>query len=69
MLNIDESNAQVRCPAEEKVVVTSDVVDFYSASLENRKSVTIFETVYANSREPVPPFIVCLGIKIMKIWI
>ena len=66
---MDKLGAQVGCPAGEEVVVLSDVVDFYSASPENRKSVTIFETVYADGREPVSPFIVCSGIKIMETWI
>ena len=50
-------------------MVPSEVVDFYSPSLGNRKLVVIFETVYANGREPISSFIVCPGIKIMDTWI
>lgn len=62
---MDKLKAQVRCPIGEEVEVPFEVVEFYSSSPENKKSVTIFETVYANGRESIPPFIVCLGIKIM----
>ena len=41
----------------------------YTRSPENRKSVTIIETVYADGREPPPPFIIAPGSKIMENWI
>ena len=66
---MDESDAQVGCPAGEKVVVLIEVIDLYVPSPENKKSVTIFETVYANGKELIPPFIVCPGVKIMDTWI
>lgn len=69
LLNMDESSARVRCPAGEEVVVSIDVVDLYAPSPENRKSVIIFETIYANGQTPIPPFIVCPGVKIMENWI
>jgi len=38
--------------------VPIEVKELYTASPENRKSVTIIETIYADSREPLPPFII-----------
>jgi hypothetical protein len=38
----------------------------YTQSPENRKSVTIIETVYADKREPPPPFIITPGSKIIE---
>jgi hypothetical protein len=32
----------------------------YTASFENRKFVTIIETIYADGREPIPPFVIAL---------
>lgn len=66
---MDESGVRVGCPAGEEVVVPIEVVDLYAPSPENRKSVTVFETVYADGRKPIPPFVVCPGIKIMENWI
>lgn len=66
---MDESGVRVGCPAGEEVVVLLEVIDLYTPSPENRKSVTVFETIYVNGKEPIPPFIVCPGIKIMENWI
>jgi hypothetical protein len=35
-----------------------EVKELYTASPENRKSVTIIETIHANSRKPLLPFII-----------
>ena len=45
VLNIDESGARVGCPTGEQVIVLSDVKELYTSSPENRKSVTIIETI------------------------
>ncbi len=36
-----------RCPGGEDVVVPIDVKELYTASPENRKSVTVFKTIIA----------------------
>ena len=41
------------------------VKELYIASPENRKSITIVETIYANRRDPFPPFIIALRQKII----
>ena len=66
---MDKSGARVGCPDGEKMVVLSDVVNLYAPSPENRKFVTIFETVYGNNRKPISLFIVYPRIKIMDTWI
>ena len=49
----------------EKIIVPSEIVDLYTPSPENKKSIIIFETVYADGKEPLSLFIVCSKIKIM----
>lgn len=66
---MDELGARVGCLAGKEIGVPSKVMDIYTLSPENRKSVIIFETVYANGREPLLPFIMCPGVKIMDTWI
>jgi hypothetical protein len=41
--------------------VPIEVKELYTASLENRKSVTVIETAIVDGREPLPPFIIALG--------
>ena len=66
---MDETGARVGCPRGEKIIVPSDIKEAYTRSPENRKSVTIIETVYANRREPPPPFIIAPGSKIIENWV
>ena len=62
---MDESGARISCPTGEHVIVPIEVKELYTASPENRKLVTIIETIYVDSREPLPPFIITPGKKIM----
>ena len=65
MLNIDESGAWVGCPGGEHVIVPTEVKELYTASPENRKSMTIIETILADRRDPLPPFVITPGKKII----
>jgi hypothetical protein len=49
--------------------VPIEVKELYTASPKNRKSVTIIETIHINSREPLLPFIIAPGKKIMDNWV
>lgn len=69
ILNMDESGARVGCPSGEHVIVPAQVKELYTASPENRKSVTILETIYADGREPLPPFVIAPGVNIMENWV
>ena len=66
---MDESGARVGCPGGEEVIVPTEVKELYTASPENRKSVTVIETIIADGREPLPPFVIAPGKKIMDNWI
>lgn len=65
ILNINESGACVKYPAGKRVVVPTEVVDLYTLSLKNQKSITHFKTVYVDGKKLLPPFIVCPSTKIM----
>jgi hypothetical protein len=69
VLNMDELGARIGCPRGEHVIVPIEVKELYTASPENRKSVTIIETIQADGREPPPPFIITPGQKIIDNWI
>jgi hypothetical protein len=66
---MDESGARVGCPTREFVIVPTQAKELYTASPENRKSVTILETIYADGREPLPTFIIAPGVNIMENWV
>jgi hypothetical protein len=59
--NIDELGVRVRCPKGEEVVVSIEVKEMYTSSLENHKSMMIIKVVSTNGREPPQSFVICLG--------
>ncbi|PWW71737.1 hypothetical protein C7212DRAFT_231846 [Tuber magnatum] len=67
--NMDESGVRVGCPTGEIVIVPTHVKELYTASPENRKSITIIETICTDGSPPLPPVIICPGEKIMDEWI
>ena len=67
--NMDESGVRVGCPTGEIVIVPTHVKELYTASPENRKSITIIETICADGSPPPPPVVICPGEKIMESWI
>ena len=69
ILNMDESGVRVGCPLGEDVIVPIDIKELYTASPENRKSVTIIETIMASGKEPLPPFIITPGKHVMENWL
>jgi hypothetical protein len=69
VLNIDKSGARIRCPTGEHVIIPTEAKELYTASPENRKSVTIIKTIYADGREPLPLFIIVPGKRIIDSWI
>jgi hypothetical protein len=62
---MDESGARIGCPTSEYIIVPIEVKELYTASPENRKSVTIIETIYVDSYKPLPLFVIAPGKKIM----
>ena len=67
--NMDESGVRVGCPTGETVVVPIEIKELYTASPENRKSITIIETISADGSPPLPPVVICPGEKIMEDWV
>ena len=65
MLNIDELSARVKCLRGEYVIMPAKVKELYTASLENRKSVTVVKTIIADRRKPLPPFVIAPRKQIM----
>lgn len=66
---MDEAGARAGCPTGEHIIVPPGIKDHYIESPENRKSITIIETVIADGREPLPPFIITPGKHIMDNWV
>jgi hypothetical protein len=66
VLNINEIGARVRYPLGQHIIVPIQVKEAFTHSPKNRKSVTIIETIYADEREPPPPFIITPRQKIIK---
>jgi hypothetical protein len=69
VLNMDEIGARVRCPKGQPIVVPTHIMEAYTRSPENHKSITIIETIQADGREPPLPFIIAPSYKIMENWI
>ena len=65
---MDESGVQIGCPKGEHIVVPTWINELYTSSPENRKTLTIIETIVADGRTPLPPFIITPGKKIMDNW-
>jgi hypothetical protein len=57
IINFDESGFRIGCTKDQEILVPEDVKQFYAVSPENRKSVTIIETINASDDYPRPPMI------------
>jgi hypothetical protein len=68
IFNMDETGARVGCPKGQEVVVPKRLKELYTSSPENRISVTIIETICADGSEPIPPVVICPGVRIMESW-
>jgi hypothetical protein len=55
---MDELGARISCLTSKHVIIPIEVKELYTASPENRKSVTIIETIHVDSREPLSPFVI-----------
>jgi hypothetical protein len=66
---MDESGARISYPTSKHVIVPIEVMELYTASPKNRKSVTIIETIHVDSREPLPLFVITPGKKIIDNWV
>jgi hypothetical protein len=60
---------RVGCPSGEHIIVPSSIKEHYILSPENWKPLTIIDTLIADGRESLPPFIITPGKKIMENWL
>jgi hypothetical protein len=51
------------------MIVPIEIIELYKASLENRKSVTIYKVIHANGSKPPPLYIIVPGEKVMEAWV
>ena len=56
--NFDETNARIGCPRGQEVVVPTYIHELYTLSPENRRSITVVESISADGREPPAPTII-----------
>ena len=53
----------------EEVVLPIEQKEIHTASPENRKSITIIETISADGGQSIPPAIICPGQRFMESWL
>jgi hypothetical protein len=58
--NIDKKGARLGCPAGQEVIVPVYIKEMYTGVPENRKSLTIIESV-ATNRTAIPPIVIVPG--------
>ena len=64
---MDEKGCRIACPAGEEVMVPIGIKEIYIGVPENRLSLTIVESVSADSMS-IPPLIIVPGGMIMESW-
>ena len=60
---------RVGCMRNMKVLVPTEVLEFYHISPEDRRSITIFECICASGAYPISPLVVIEGKQVMDFWI
>ena len=68
IVNFDEAGFRIGCMASQEILVPDEIKEFYVASPENRKSLTMIEVVNAAGDYPIPPFVILPGHEIMASW-
>ena len=69
IVNFDETGTRIGYAGFKDVIVLIEVMELYKASLENRKSITIYETIHANKSKPPPLYIIVPGKKVIEAWV
>ena len=65
IINFDETNFLIGCIEAQDILVPDEVRELYAASLENRKSLSIFESIDAAGNIHIPSLIVIASHEIM----
>jgi hypothetical protein len=66
--NFDETNAWLGYPKGIDIIIPEEVKELYSLSPENRKSVTVIETISYINIKKIPPVIIIPGSIYMESW-
>ena len=64
---MDEKGARICMPAGEEVIVPIRIKEIYTGIPENRISLTIIESISADSKA-IPPVVIVPGVMIMVSW-
>src|SRR4029077_20977410 len=65
--NMDEKGCRIACPAGKEVVVPIEIKEMYVGVPENRLSLTVIESISADSKA-IPPVVIVPGGTIMESW-
>jgi hypothetical protein len=65
IVNFDEAGFRVGCIKGQYILVLLDVTEFYALSPENQRSLTIFESIDASRRPPLPLIIAIQGKRVI----
>ena len=65
---MDETAATVGCRKGEEVVVPTKLKELCTSTPKNSLPVTIIEIICADGSKPIPPVIICPGVRIIKAW-
>ncbi len=65
LVNFDESGFRIGCLKKQEVLVPIEIKEHYAVSPENRRSLTIVESINAADDYPPPPMIIIQGQEIM----
>jgi hypothetical protein len=67
--NFDEAGFRVGCMQKGDILVPDDICEYYSISPENRKSLTIIESVNAAGHKLIPPVLIIQEQRLMQNWV
>ena len=68
IVNFDEVGVRTGCLGPQEIIVPDEVREWYAVSPENRRSLTIMETINAAGDYPPPPLVIIIGHAIMVSW-
>ncbi|PQE27005.1 transposase protein [Rutstroemia sp. NJR-2017a BVV2] len=67
LYNINETNVRLACLIGQEVIVPAEIAEVYEETPENRRSITVMETICANGTT-IHPMVIISGKQHMKSW-
>ncbi|PQE28372.1 transposase protein [Rutstroemia sp. NJR-2017a BBW] len=67
LYNMDETNIRLACLVGQEVVVPVEIAEVYEEIPENRRSITVMETIYTNSTT-IHPIVIISSKQHMELW-